>query len=133
MIVLDSSALVAILSDEDDAPQLTRALARSARCSIATPTVVEASIVLLARFGAIGRERLAALLASAGARSVAFDDRLAEIAITAHLRYGRGSGHPARLNFGDCFSYALARSLDVPLLYKGDDFVHTDIRSAIQP
>jgi ribonuclease VapC len=53
------------------------------------------------------------------------------MAIEGFDRFGRGSGHPARLNYGDCFSYALARVLDAPLLFKGDDFVHTDIRSAL--
>ncbi len=53
------------------------------------------------------------------------------LAREAHARYGRGTGHPARLNFGDCFSYALARALDAPLLFKGDEFIHTDVRCAL--
>lgn len=133
MIAVDSSALVAILADEADASGLTRALTGSAQCRIATPTMVEATIVLTARYGAAGSQRLQILLGEAGVRTVAFDDALMQLAILAHERYGRGSGHPARLNYGDCFSYALAKSLDAPLLYKGDDFVHTDIRSAIEP
>ena len=56
----------------------------------------------------------------------------AELARTAHRRFGRGSGHPARLNFGDCFAYALAKATGEPLLFKGEDFGHTDIRSALE-
>jgi ribonuclease VapC len=55
------------------------------------------------------------------------------IAAEAHRRYGRGSGHPARLNFGDCFSYALAKATGEPLLFKGDDFGHTDVATAVAP
>lgn len=66
-------------------------------------------------------------------RFVAFDvDQLAAARV-AYSRYGRGSGHPARLNMGDCFSYALAKSRNLPLLFKGDDFIHTDIEPALKP
>ena len=64
-------------------------------------------------------------------RVIDVDGNQIVIAREAHLRYGKGLGHPAQLNFGDCFSYALAKSLDVPLLYKGDDFAKTDIKSAL--
>ena len=64
---------------------------------------------------------------------VAFDAALAETARSAHRRHGRGSGQPAQLNYGDCMAYALAKQMDEPLLFKGNDFVHTDITPALQP
>ena len=64
---------------------------------------------------------------------IPFDEAQMRMAIDANLRYGRGSGHPAQLNFGDCFAYALARSRNLPLLFKGDDFIHTDVVPALKP
>lgn len=77
--------------------------------------------------------RLDILMEQAGLRTVPFDEAQASIAIEANRRFGKGSGSPARLNLGDCFSYALAKSSSLPLLFIGDDFVHTDIRSAMTP
>ena len=71
------------------------------------------------------------ILSRPGIRIEPWTDRHADIAQDAFTRYGKGQGHPAQLNFGDCMSYALAKSLDMPLLYKGGDFALTDIRSAI--
>lgn len=98
---------------------------------LSTATAVEAFIVVGSRWGGEGRDRLEHILTAAEIRLQPVDERLMRMAIEGFDRFGRGSGHPARLNYGDCFSYALARVLDAPLLFKGDDFVHTDIRSAL--
>ena len=92
-------------------------------------TLVELSIVVQARFGAEGQADLELFLRTAQVEIVSFNREQAELARTAFARYGKGR-HRAGLNLGDCFSYALARFLDEPLLFKGDDFVHTDLRSA---
>lgn len=131
MIVVDTSALVAILGDEPEADAFSAVLSRQRHVSISAGTALEADIVIHARWGRDGSERLALLLDKLGVSLVAFDQRQTTIASEAYWRFGRGSGHPAKLNFGDCFSYALARALDAPLLFKGDDFAHTDIRSAL--
>ena len=131
MIVVDTSALVAILGDEPEADSFSAVLSRQRHVSMSAGTALEADIVIHARWGREGSERLAVLLDKAAVSLVAFDQRQKRIAAEAYKRFGRGSGHPARLNFGDCFAYALARALDAPLLFKGDDFIHTDIRSAL--
>ena len=89
-------------------------------------------MVVLSRAPDEGRERFDFLLERLGIVIVGVDDRLAELAISAFLRYGKGR-HPAKLNFGDCFSYALAKRFNVPLLFKGNDFSQSDIHSAIKP
>ncbi len=132
MIVVDTSALYAILSDETEAETFKRILSVEVGICLSAPTWVEAVMVCRSRLPH-GLERLERLASVLSMERQAFDARQADLAAEAFRRYGRGSGHPARLNFGDCFSYALARSLDAALLYKGDDFVHTDIRSAVQP
>ena len=86
-------------------------------------------MVMLSRAPDEGRERFDFTLERLDVGIVGIDDRLAEIAIAAFLHFGKGR-HPAKLNFGDCFSYALAKRLNVPLLFKGEDFSQTDIRSA---
>jgi ribonuclease VapC len=131
MIVVDTSALIAILLIESDAPLLAARLANATAVSVSGVTVLEAGMVVWARFGASGLVDLRRLLASVNAVVVPFDGTLADIAIHAFATFGRGSGAPAKLNFGDCASYALAKSLGAPLLYKGNDFAATDIVSAV--
>lgn len=134
MIVVDTSVIVAIFKIEPDAQKLANAIASDPTPIISAANVVECSIVIR------GAKALADTEAEAWldeflvkgrieVRAVAADHLPA--ARTAHMRYGKGTGHPAQLNFGDCFAYALAKSLDVPLLYKGDDFSKTDIASAL--
>jgi len=128
-MVVDSSAVVAILEDEPERPSFARALARAADPLISAATLLEASIVMHWKAGDQGIEDLDALLLSAGIRVAAVDIAQAHAARDAWLRYGKGRS-PAGLNFGDCFSYALAKTTGRPLLYKGNDFAHTDVTSA---
>lgn len=95
-------------------------------------TKVETLMVVLSRAPDEGRERFDFALERLGVEILGVDNRLAVVAIAAFLKYGKGR-HAAKLNFGDCFSYALAKRLNVPLLFKGDDFSQTDIRSAFTP
>ena len=131
MIVVDASALVAIIAGEPDANRFAAAISKQDEIYLSTATAVETFIVVGSRWGGEGRDRLEQVLAAAGIRLQPVDERLMRMAIEGFDRFGRGSGHPARLNYGDCFSYALARVFDAPLLFKGDDFVHTDVRSAL--
>jgi ribonuclease VapC len=129
-MIVDSSALIAIMTNEPDGPALARAMDGPYDLSISAATYLETSIV-------VDKHRDPVL--SAGLDDLIYDLKIgiepvtpeqAQIARQAYRDYGRGSGHPANLNFGDCFSYALARIKREPLLFKGDDFAHTDVRSA---
>ena len=130
-MVVDTSALMAILLDESDGPVFASSLERSPSAAVSSATLFEASIVAMRRADRADASALHRLIDEADISIRPFDGDQARIAISAYARFGRGSGHLARLNFGDCFSYALARALDQPLLYKGDDFARTDIRSAL--
>lgn len=129
MIVVDSSAIVAVVLDEPEAPEFGRILARtSAVMSVASH--LETSVVIDGRGDAVLSRRFDDLIREADVRVVPVTVRQGEIARRAYQDFGRGSGHAARLNFGDCFAYALARDRGEPLLFKGDDFIHTDITPA---
>lgn len=128
-MVLDTSALVAILEGEEPAPRLARALAEAPRIFLSAATLVEAGIVTERRRGEEGGRELDLLLHRLRAEVVPVTEEHAEIARSAYRRYGKGE-HPAALNFGDCFSYALAAALGEPLLFIGDDFSKTDIPRA---
>lgn len=130
-MIVDSSALVAILVNEEDGDALATALDAPQVVRMSAASYFETAIV-------IDKYRDAAL--SAKLDDVILDSEIviepvtpeqARIARQAYRDYGRGSGHPANLNYGDCFSYALARDKREPILYKGDDFGHTDLRSAL--
>lgn len=130
-IVVDSSAIIAIFKAEDDAANLLQSLLDADRVLLGTATYLECATVVL---GKLGRERLFDLrnfLADVRIELVPLSAIEADVGIDAYARYGRGSKHPAHLNLGDCFSYALAKSRNLPLLFKGDDFVHTDVEPAI--
>lgn len=129
MIAVDTSALVAIVLREPEADAFA-ALIRAVGSKIGAPTLVEARIVVEGRSGERGMRALGALLSFATVSIEPFGDRHAAAAHEAHRRFGRGRGHPARLNICDCFSYAVAACADIPLLFKGDDFRLTDIRAA---
>lgn len=131
MIVVDASALVAIARREPDAPQYAAALETASEAFLAAANYVEVGVVLIDRGQIQDQRELDRWLGDLGV-VVRDDMALGAGALTTYLRFGKGF-HPARLNLADCFAYALAKRLDAPLLYKGDDFTRTDIRSALQP
>jgi ribonuclease VapC len=127
-MVVDTSALLAILQDEPERRTLNEALEAADSRLMSVATMVEASIIIESRYGAEGLRDLDLLLERAGIELVPVDVEQARAARAAYSRFGKGR-HPAALNFGDCFSYALARVLGEPLLFKGDDFPRTDLPS----
>jgi len=129
VIVIDTSAIMALALEEAEEESFTNLMLASERLLVPASCILETSLVLRRRFG--HGERLDGFLASFQPEIATVDGTVANIARGADFRYGRGGGHPARLNFGDCLSYAVAKHLDAPLLYKGDDFLHTDIESAL--
>jgi ribonuclease VapC len=130
VIVVDTSALIAIMRPEAEQVEFARALREAAEPNISAATVAETLIVLAGRNGDDNAPEVLDFLDGVGARIVPVDRRQVSLVNEAFLAYGKGR-HKARLNYGDCFSYALAKSLDLPLLFKGDDFRHTDIRPAL--
>lgn len=129
---MDSSALIATVLSEPEEPVMLDALIRAASSKISAVTWFESHLVVEGmQQDAIAQVRFHDLLDALHLEIVAVDEELARIARTANLRYGRGRHHPARLNFGDCFSYALAKQTGEPLLFKGNDFRQTDIVSAL--
>lgn len=129
-MVVDTSAVIAVLFNEPDAGQYARALASAATRLISAVTRVELAFVVEGRKGEIGRADLEKLLDVGGFEVVAVTPSQAMRAIEAFRRFGRGR-HPAALNIGDCFVYALAVAMEEELLFKGQDFARTDIRSAL--
>jgi len=119
---------MAILLQEPAADRLVAALEADRTRLISAATVVEASLVLLGRYGEAGEPLLDRLLRGIGAEVVPVGDEQVTLARDAALRFGRGR-HPAALNFGDCFSYALAVARGEPLLFVGDDFARTDVEA----
>lgn len=125
MIVVDTSAIVAVLFDEDGSERLAHTLLGE-RCVMSAATRVELGIVIEAKTGSAGTQLLEELLSRLAIEVAPVDSQLAEEAILAWRRFGKGR-HAAGLNLGDTFSYALARRLGLPLLFVGDDFSHTDV------
>jgi len=125
-MILDTSAVLAILQDEPERRRFNEAIEAAAEVRISAATFVEASIVVEARFGAEGLRDFDRLLELAAVEIESFDSVQARAARDAFSRYGKGR-RAAGLNLGDCYSYALARVLGEPLLFKGEDFVRTDI------
>lgn len=115
---------------EPDAPVFAAAIARSPVCRLSAASYVEIGAVIDGSRDPIASRRVDELLETAAIRIEPVTDEQARIARDAYRDFGRGSGHPAGLNFGDCFAYALARALHEPLLFKGNDFGHTDVASA---
>lgn len=126
-MVLDTSAIVAILRNEPEAPRLEVAIERDPLRLISAATLVECGMVVEARYGEPGGRELDLLLHRAGAEVIAVDSEQAEIARTTYRRWGKGRDGRAGLNFGDCFPYALSRASGEPLLFKGSDFTRTDV------
>lgn len=129
-MVVDTSALVAILLGEPDAERFARALDAAPVRLVSAVTRVELSFVIEGRKGETGRADLELLLRDGGFDIVSVTPQQAEIAVDAFRRFGSGR-HRAGLNIGDCFSYALAVTTDHPLLFKGNAFIHTDLRPAL--
>lgn len=130
-MVLETSVLVAIVLGEPDAEVLLRTIVdHDGELLLSAATRVEAGIVVEARHGPPGTADLELLLQRLHVRIVEFDGEQAERAVAAWRRFGKGR-HPAGLNLGDCFSYALARAQGAPLLFKGDDFAQTDVSSVL--
>ena len=137
-MIVDSSALIAIVSDEPDAEAMLNALGEASSLKISAVTWVETHVVVANRTSGtasrdrLQQDRLKEIFAVFDMQIIAVDQDLARDARDAHMIYGRGR-HPARLNFGDCFSYALAKQTGEPLLFKGNDFSQTDIVPALTP
>lgn len=125
-MVIDSSAVAAILFDEPDAAALEGKIADDPVRLMSAATLLEAAIVIEARLGDAGGREFDLWLHRAEIEILAVDAEQADLARRAWRRFGRGR-HPAGLNYGDCFSYALAATRDEPLLFKGDDFTKTDV------
>ena len=130
-MVLDTSALIAVLSDESDAAAFRLAIEADPVRLLSAATLLETSIVIEARVGEAGGRELDRLLQKADVEVVAVDAEQAELARHAFRKFGKGR-HAASLNYGDCFSYALAESRGEPLLFKGGDFAKTDV-AAVTP
>lgn len=128
-MIVDASALMAVVNAEPEAEQFAHLLL-SQEATISVANWLEVCLVADRRSSRHSRD-LDDVVAMAGVKIAPVTVEHGQIAREAHRRFGKGSGSPARLNFGDCFAYALARSTDEPLLFKGDDFTHTDIRSAL--
>ena len=131
-MIVDSSALIAILRAEPDAEVFANALDKPGPRRISAGTYVELGIVVDAKRNPSASRHVDQLIEEAGIEIEPVTERQARIAREAYRDFGRGSGHPAQLNYGDCFSYALAKDLAEPLLFKGKDFTHTDVRSAVK-
>lgn len=131
-MVIDTSALLAILLDEPERRTFNEAFEAADSRVMSAATFVEISIVIESRFGAEGLRDLDLFLERAGIELVPVDIEHAYLARRAFSRFGKGR-HPAGLNYGDCFAYALAMIREEPLLYKGDDFGQTDITPFLPP
>ena len=125
-MVIDSSAIVAILLNEADAADIAQAIESNSQRLLSAANLLEASIVIENRKGEAGGRELDLLIYRAAIEIVAVDQEQAQLARIAWQRFGKGR-HPAGLNYGDCFAYALARTRQLPLLFQGDDFSRTDI------
>lgn len=128
-MILDTSAIVAIALNEPDRLDLLAKMDAADAVAVGAPTLLEAGIVLSARVGQDAAEDLARVLAASKVTVVEFGPRHWDVAVSAWLRFGKGR-HPAKLNFGDCLSYATAAVAGRPLLAKGNDFPRTDIALA---
>ena len=129
-MVLDTSALLAILFAEPEADAMVRALASDPRRLVGDPTLVEASAVMRAKKGGAGEVALDGLLERLGVETAPMSVAAARLARLGYSRFGKGVGDPAVLNYGDCLAYGVAMAEREPLLFKGDDFARTDVEVA---
>jgi ribonuclease VapC len=130
-MIIDSSALIAILRAEPDAKLYAEAIAEAEKLRLSAANFLEAAIVIDGSRDPVASRRLDELVHAAEIKIEPVTESHALIAREAYRDFGKGSGHPAQLNFGDCFAYALAKSAGEPLLFKGNDFSHTDMASAL--
>ena len=130
-MVVDTSALVAIMENEPERRRFNELIEAASATYVSAASLLETRIVLFARSGDNAVLALDTFLLKSRMIVAEVSPRIADIAFDAYRRYGKGTGHGAALNYGDCFSYALARHLSLPLLYKGEDFSQTDIPSAV--
>jgi ribonuclease VapC len=130
-MIIDASALIAILRDEPEAADCAAAIEAASSRRVSAANFLETAIVIDASRDPVASRRFDDLLHEAGIVIEPVTEAQARIAREAYRDYGRGSSHPARLNFGDCFAYALARESGEPLLFKGEDFAHTDVMPAL--
>jgi ribonuclease VapC len=130
-MIIDTSAVIAILRDEPEAVSYARAIADATDRRLSAVNFVESAVVIDASRDPIATRRFDDFITEANINIEPVTGVQAQIARDAYRDFGKGSGHPAKLNFGDCFAYALARLLGEPLLFKGSDFGHTDIASAL--
>jgi ribonuclease VapC len=131
MIAVDTSALIAIILNEPEREQFLALLDAAPAILMSSSSLVETRLVAWSRGQQLLVDEINALIVAYGIEIVPTGRPDADAAHVANISYGKGSGHPAQLNFGDLFSYALAKVRDVPLLFKGDDFGKTDIASAL--
>jgi ribonuclease VapC len=132
-LIVDTSAILAVLKREADATRYIDALGSAERALISAGTLLETTIVVDAIRDPVLSARLDEVVSEAGLVVVPVTKEQVQTARQAYRDYGKGNGHAAGLNVGDCFAYALARSNGEPLLYKGDDFTHTDLASVLAP
>jgi ribonuclease VapC len=132
-VIVDTSVLVVLLRDEPEAAAFARLLRAAERRRLCAASYVELAAVVDGRGDAVVSGALDAWLAAWRIEVEPLTIVQAHFARTAYQQFGRGTGHPARLNLGDCFAYALARDLGEPLLFKGDDFALTDIEVVTEP
>ncbi|MEJ0013409.1 MAG: type II toxin-antitoxin system VapC family toxin [Bauldia sp.] len=131
-MIVDTSALVAIIHYEPEAELFQKIISEAEPARLSAASYVELGVVIARGRNPRISNTLDYFLDGAGIIIEPVTEKQARIAREAYRDYGKGSGHPAGLNFGDCFAYALARDLGEPLLYKGTDFAHTDVRSALK-
>jgi ribonuclease VapC len=129
-VIVDTSALIVILRDEAESKAFATAIAAADHRRISAANYLEAAIVIDGSRSPVASRRFDDLLREAAITVEPITEEQAKVAREAYRDFGRGSGHPAKLNFGDCFAYALAKTSGEPLLFKGDDFVHTGIATA---
>jgi ribonuclease VapC len=130
-MILDSSAVIAILRDEPEAKRFAKSIQDASHRRISAVNYVETAAVIDGSRDPVASRQFDDLLREAEVTIEPVTKIQARIARDAYRDFGKGSGHPAKLNFGDCFSYALAKAIGEPMLFKGDDFTHTDIEPAL--
>jgi ribonuclease VapC len=129
-LILDTSAVISVIREERGCDRLVEVIEGAAEVGMGAPTLTEASMVLVGRFGLVGRLALSRFLEDNKVIPIAFDERHWSVAAEAFIRYGKGR-HPAALNYGDCMTYATASVVGHSLLFTGDDFAQTDLVSAL--
>jgi ribonuclease VapC len=130
-VIVDASAIIAILRLEPEAQAFVQKLDSAPRCFVPAPTYLEACMVMAGTLGAKGREDVDQLLSILDIEIVPFTANASKVAVSAFLTFGKGRGHKAQLNFGDCVSYAASKVEAMPLLFKGDDFGFTDVERVV--